>query len=407
MARKSGIPNLMVAVIAISTVSALHAQKGYDQGASDTEIRIGNIMPYSGPASAYASIGRAEAAYFSMINAEGGINGRKITFISYDDAFSPPKAVEQTRKLVESDDVLLVFQALGTASNAATRKYLNSKQVPQLFVGSGASKWGNPQDFPWTMGWQPSYKSEARVYAKFILNNFPAGKVAILWQNDDTARDVLAGLKEGLGEKVDMIVADMSYELSDPTVDSQVMTLKNSGADILIVATAPKAAAQTIKRVAELAWQPTIFSVNASSSIATVLRPAGLEASKGVISSAYLKDPNDPAWRDDAGVKAWLVYMDKFFPEGDKASSGNVYGYVAAQALAQVLRQCGDDLTRKNVMTQAANLTNFVSDMMLPGISATTSPTDYFPIEQMQLMQFDGQSWKLFGDVVDVHVPAR
>ena len=385
---------------ALAATPAL-AQKKYDPGASDTEIKIGNIMPYSGPASAYASIGKAEAAYFKKVNDEGGINGRKITFVTYDDGYSPPKAMEQTRKLVESDEVLLVFQALGTPSNTATQKYLNSKKVPQLFVGSGASKWGDPQSFPWTMGWQPTYQSEGRIYAKYILDKHPNGKIAVLWQNDDSAKDTLKGLREGLGDKAGMIVADKSYEVTDPTVDSQIVALKDSGADIFLTFTAPKAAAQAIRKVAELGWKPVFFLSNTSTSVATVLRPAGFDNAKGILSTAYLKDATDPAWKDDPATKAWLAYMDKYFPDGDKSNANNIYGYVAAQALVQVLKQCGDNLTRENVMKQAANLKGFTSEMMLPGISANTSASDFYPLEQMQLMRFDGEAWHLFGEIID------
>jgi len=392
------------AVLVVSMASSVQAQKKYDVGASDTEIKIGNTMPYSGPASAYATIGKVQAAYFNKINAEGGIKGRKITFISYDDAYTPPKAVEQTRRLVESDEVLLVFQALGTPSNSAVQKYMNAKKVPQLFVGSGASRFGDPKNYPWTMGWQPTYNSEGRIYARYILNKLPNAKIAVLWQNDDSAKDSLAGLREALGDKAGMIVADRSFEVSAPTMDSQVSALKESGADLFVVFASPKAAAQAIRKVAELKWRPTFFLGNPSTSITNVLRPAGLENAQGIISSAYLKDPTDPVWKDDPAMKAWLAFMDRYFPEGDKANSSNVYGVVAAQALVQVLTQCGDDLTRENVMRQAANLHNFTSDLMLPGIKANTSPSDYYPIEQLQLIQFEGESWKSLGEVIDANV---
>jgi ABC-type branched-subunit amino acid transport system substrate-binding protein len=381
-----------MSLAAVAIASEAGAQKKYDPGAGDTEIKIGNIMPYSGPASAYGTIGRAQAAYFNKINAEGGINGRKINFISYDDGFSPPKAVEQARKLVESDEVLLVFQPLGTQSNSATQKYFNAKKVPQLFVATGATKWGDPQNFPWTMGWQPNYQSEGRIYAKYILKNYDAGK------------DQMKGLRDGLGDKVGMIVADKSYEVSDPTLDSQIVALKDSGADIFMTWAAPKGAAQAIRKVAELGWKPVYFLGNVSTSVATVLKPAGLENSKGIISTAYIKDPTDPAWKDDQGIKAWLAFMDKYFPEGDKTNNNNVYGYATAQTMVQVLKQCGDDLTRENVMRQAANLKNFSSDVLLPGIKINTSPNDFFPIEQMQLMRFNGEAWELFGEIIDGEV---
>jgi ABC-type branched-subunit amino acid transport system substrate-binding protein len=376
------------------------AQKSYDSGASDTEIKIGNIMPYSGPVSSYATIGQTEAAYFRKINDEGGINGRKITFISYDDSFSPPKTVEQARKLVESDEVLLIFQPLGTQSNSAIQKYMNAKKVPQLFVASGATKWGDPKNFPWTMGWQPNYQSEGRIYAKYILQNFPRGKIAALWQNDDSGKDQMKGLRDGLGDKADMIVADAPFEVSDPTVDSQVVRLKNSGADIFVSWTTPKAAAQAIRKIGELGWKPAYFLSSTAASVGSVLKPAGLEYAKDIISSAYLKDPTDPAWKDDPDVKAWSSFMDKYFPNGDKTNTNTVYGYAAAETLAQVLKQCGDDLTRANVMRQGANLRELEVGMLLPGIKINTSASDFFPMEQMQLMRFDGEAWKLMNSVI-------
>ena len=383
-----------------ATATAANAQKKYDVGASDTEIKIGNIMPYSGPASAYGVIGKTQAAYFKKINEEGGINGRKINFISYDDSFSPPKAVEQARKLVESDEVLLIFQSLGTQSNSAIQKYMNAKKVPQLFVATGATKWGDPQNFPWTMGWQPNYQSEGRIYAAYILKNYPNGKIAALWQNDDAGKDQMKGVRDGLGEKAGMIIADKSYEVSDPTIDSQIVALKDSGADIFMTWAAPKGAAQAIRKVGELGWKPVYFLGNVSTSVATVLKPAGLDNAKGIISTVYLKDPTDPLWKDDAGIKAWLAFMDKYFPDGDKTNNNNVYGYATAQTMVQVLKQCGDNLTRENVMKQAASLKDFSSEVLLPGIKISTSANDFFPIEQMQLMKFNGESWELFGDII-------
>ncbi|MGE5159632.1 MAG: ABC transporter substrate-binding protein [Gemmatimonas sp.] len=380
--------------------NAAHAEKKYDPGASDTEIKIGNIMPYSGPASSYAVIGKTEAAYFDKINAEGGINGRKIKFITYDDAYSPPKAIEQARKLVEDDGVLLIFQSLGTPSNSAIHKYMNAKKVPQLFVATGATKWGDPKNFPWTMGWQPNYQSEGRIYAKYILQHFPNAKIAVFWQNDDAGKDQVKGLRDGLGDKANMIIADKSYEVSDPSIDSQIVALHDSGADTFFSWAAPKGSAQAIRKVGELGWKPRFFLANVSASVAGVLRPAGLQYTKGIISTAYLKDPTDPAWKNDPGVKAWQAFMDKYYPSGDKSDQNNVYGYAAAQTLVQVLKQCGDDLTRENVMRQAANLKDFSSEVLLPGIKINTGPDDFFPIEQMQLMQFDGEAWHLFGDVI-------
>jgi ABC-type branched-subunit amino acid transport system substrate-binding protein len=387
------------AVAAVVATSA-SAQKKYDPGASDTEIKIGNIMPYSGPASSYGVIGKTEEAYFRKINAEGGINGRKINFITYDDAYSPPKAIEQARKLVESDEVLLIFQPLGTPSNSATQKYMNSKKVPQLFVATGATKWGDPKNFPWTMGWQPNYQSEGRIYAKYVLDHLPNAKIAVFWQNDDAGRDQVKGLRDGLGAKASMIIADKSYEVSDPSIDSQIVALHDSGADTFFTWAAPKGAAQAIRKVGELGWKPTFFLANVSTSVAGVLKPAGLENAKDIISTAYLKDPTDPTWKDDPGVKAWQAFMDKYYPEGDKLNSNNIYGYAVAQTMVQVLKQCGDNLTRENVMKQAASLKDFSSEVLLPGIKVNTGPDDFFPIEQMQLMKFNGQVWELFGDVI-------
>jgi ABC-type branched-subunit amino acid transport system substrate-binding protein len=399
IATRLAIASAALALFAASSSGAL-AQKKYDTGATDTEIKIGNIMPYSGPASAYGVIGKTEAAYFKMINDAGGINGRKINFISYDDAYSPPKAIEQARKLVESDEVLLIFQSLGTPSNSAIMKYMNAKKVPQLFVASGGTKFGDPKNFPWTMGFQPNYQSEGRIYAKYILEHFPNGKIAVFWQNDDAGKDQYKGLRDGLGDKINMIIADKSYEVSDPSIDSQIVALHDSGADIFFSWAAPKGSAQAIRKVGELGWKPKFFLANTATSIASVLKPAGVEYAKGIISTAYIKDPTDPTWKDDPAVKKWREFMDKYYPDGDKANANNAYAYVESQAMMQVLKQCGDDLTRENVMKQAANLKNFTSDMLLPGVMINTSPDDYFPIEQMQLMRFNGEAWELFGDVI-------
>ncbi len=376
------------------------AQKKYDTGASDTEIKIGNINPYSGPASAYGLIGRTIGAYFKKVNEEGGINGRKINYISYDDGYSPPKAVEQARKLVESDEVLLLFQSLGTPSNTAIHKYMNAKKVPQLFVATGATKWGDPKGFPWTMGWQPNYQSEGRIYAQYLLKNHPQGKIAILYQNDDYGKDYVKGLKDGLAGKM-QIVAEAPYEPADPTVDSQIISLKASGADIFFNVTTPKFAAQAIKKAHEIGWKPVHLLNNVSNSVGSVLKPAGFEAAKGVLSTGYIKDATDPTWKDDAALKEWAAFMDKYFPDGDKTSSFTVYGYTVAQTLVQVLKQCGDNLTRENVMKQAASLKDFQAPMLLPGIKINTSPTDFFPIEQMQMQRFTGDRWELFGPVMN------
>jgi branched-chain amino acid transport system substrate-binding protein len=378
------------------------AQKKYDPGASDSEIKLGNIMPYSGPLSAYALIGRTQAAFFNKINAEGGVNGRKINFISYDDGFSPPKTVEQARKLVESDEVLLIFQSLGTPTNNAIQKYMDQKKVPQLFVATGATKFGDPKNFPWTMGWQPTYQTEGRIYAKYILRNLPQGKIGILYQNDDSGRDYLKGLKDGLGEEATkrMIVAELPYEPTDPTVDRQIVTLKTMGADVFFNEASPKFAAQAIKRAAEIGWKPVQFLASISNSVGSVLKPAGLEASKGILSTNYLKDATDPTWKDDPALKEWAAFMDKYFPEGDKTSTFSVYGYLTAQTMVQVLKQCGDELTRENVMKQAANLKDLELGMLLPGIKINTSPTDYFPVEQMQMSRFNGDHGELFGTAI-------
>ena len=388
-----------LAMVAAPSSGAL-AQKKYDTGASDTEIKIGNIMPYSGPASAYGVIGKTEEAYFKKVNAEGGINGRKVTFITYDDAYSPPKTVEQARKLVESDEVLLVFNPLGTPSNTAIQKYLNSKKVPQLFVATGATKWNDPKDFPWTMGWQPNYQSETQIYAKYILKNYPNAKIGVLYQNDDYGKDYLKGLKDGLGSKTSMIVLEESYEVSEPTIDSHIVKLKASGADVFVNITTPKFAAQAIKKNAEIGWKPVHFLNNVSASVGSVLKPAGFENAQGIISSAYLKDPTDPQWKNDAGMKAWNEFLDKYYPEANRADGGVMFGYTVAQGLVQVLKQCGDNLTRENVMKQAANLKNLELGGLLPGIKVNTSPTDYAPISQVQLQRFKGDTWELFGEIM-------
>jgi len=388
-----------IAAVAVAVATPALAQKKYDPGASDSEIKIGNINPYSGPASAYSQIGRTIAAYFKKVNAEGGINGRKIDFITYDDAYSPPKAVEQARKLVESDEVLLIFQSLGTPSNSAIHKYMNAKKVPQLFVATGATKWGDPKHFPWTMGWQPSYQSEGRIYAKYLIEHHPNAKIGILYQNDDYGKDYVKGLKDGLGGKL-KIVSELPYETSDTTVDSQIISLKESGADVFFNVTTPKFAAQAIKKAGEIGWKPVHLLNNVSQSVGAVLKPAGLEYSKGILSTYYLKDAGDPQWKDDAGFKEWLAFMDKYHPEGDKTSSFTAYGYTVAQTLVQVLKQCGDDLTRANVMKQAANLHDLKFGMLLPGITINTSPDDFYPIEQMQMQRFDGERWELIGPVL-------
>jgi branched-chain amino acid transport system substrate-binding protein len=393
---------LSTALLGIALVATpASAQKKYDTGATDTEIKVGNTMPYSGPASAYGAIGKAEAAYFNKINAEGGINGRKINFISYDDTYSPPKAVEQVRKLVESDEVLIVFNPLGTPSNSAIQGYLNKKQVPQLFVATGATKWGDPQHFPWTMGWAPTYQAESRIYAKYLLENKPDAKVAIMFQNDDYGKDYLKGFKDGLGAKAaTMIVAEESYEVSEPTIDSHIVKLKSSGADVFFNVATPKFAAQAIKKLNEIGWKPMHIMNSVAGSVGATLKPAGLDNSQGIISATYGMDATDHQWDNDPNMKEWVAFMDKYNPSGDKTDAGNLYGYGVARTLVQVLKQCGDDLTRENVMKQAASLKDFEPGTLLPGIKINTSPTDFYPIEQLQLQRFKGETWERFGPVM-------
>ena len=400
--QKLRIAAFSTAVIAFAATSGgALAQKKYDTGATDTEIKLGNIMPYSGPASAYGVIGKIEDAYFKMINEQGGINGRKINFISYDDSYSPPKAVEQARKLVESDEVLLLFGPLGTPSNSAIQKYANSKKVPQLFVATGATKFGDYKDFPWTMGWQPPYQSEGRIYAKYLLKEKPDAKVAIMYQNDDFGKDLLKGLKDGLGDKAaSMIVAEESYEVSEPTIDSHIVKLKSSGADVYFSMTTPKFSAQSIKKVAEIGWKPMYFQSNVGASVGSVLQPAGFENAQGILSAAYAKDGADAQWDNDEGMKKFYAFLAKYAPEANKADGSVVFGYGQAQTMVQVLKQAGDDLTRENVMKQAASLKDFTPDTLLPGVKINTSATDFYPIEQLQMMRFKDQKWELFGPVI-------
>ncbi len=386
--------------LALGATSAT-AQKRYDPGASDAEIRIGQTMPYSGPASAYGTVGRVQDAYFRKINDEGGINGRRISFVSLDDGFSPPKTVEMTRRLVERDEVLLLFQSLGTPTNTAVHKYLNARKVPQLFVASGATKWNDPQNYPWTMGWQPNYQTETRIYARHILKERPDAKIAVLYQNDDYGKDYLKGLKDGLGERAaKMIVAEASYEVTEPTVDSQVVQLQASGADVFVSITTPKFAAQAIRKAHDMGWKPLQYLNNVSQSVGSVLTPAGLDKSVGLITSLYYKDPTDPQWDNDAGMNEWRAFMKKYYPDGNLADASNVYGYAVARTLVQVLKQCGDQLTRENVMKQAAGLKDFDSGAALPGIRINTSATDFAPIEAVQLARFDGRTWVRFGAVI-------
>jgi branched-chain amino acid transport system substrate-binding protein len=382
----------LVTAVATLTSGAALAQKKYDTGATDTEIKIGNIMPYSGPASAYGIIGKTEEAYFKMINDKGGINGRKITYVTYDDAYSPPKAVEQVRKLVESDEVLAVFNPLGTPSNSAIQKYLNAKKIPQLFVATGATKWNDPKNFPWTMGWQPSYQSEAQIYAKWLMKEKPDAKVAILYQNDDFGKDYLKGTKDGFGAKAaSSIILEESYEVSEPSIDGHIVKIKAANPDVLLIYTTPKFGAQTIKKTAELGWKPLQIITNVSASVGSVMKPAGFEASQGVLSAAYAKDGADSRWADDTGMKKWTEFLDKYTGIG-------LVG--AAQTLVKALEQCGDDLTRANLMKQAASLKDFAPDTLLPGVKINTGPNDFAPISQLQMQRFKGEKWEQFGDIL-------
>ena len=387
-------------VVAFAALPA-RAAKQYGPGVTDTEIKIGNTGPYSGPASSYGTIPKSTAAYYRMVNEKGGVNGRKINFISYDDAYSPPKTVEQVRKLVEQDNVLLVASPLGTPTNSAIWHYMNQKKVPQLFVATGATKWDDPKHYPWTIGWQPNYQSEGRVYASYIMEHKPDGKIGVLYQNDDFGKDYLKGVKDGLGEKAkSMIAVEAAYETTDPTVDSQVIGMKAAGCDVFVNTGIPKFAAQAIKKAAEIEWKPLHVISSVGNSVGASLRPAGLENAKDLITDFYLKDPTDAQWKDDPGYKDWVAFMDQYYPEGDKTDAGNVIGPCFAQTLLQVLKQCGDELTRENVMKQAANLHDFRVPMLLPGITINTSPTDFAPIKQMQMAKFDGERWQLFGPLI-------
>jgi branched-chain amino acid transport system substrate-binding protein len=403
VATRVAIASAAFIVFAASSSGAL-AQKKYDTGATDTEIKIGNIMPYSGPASAYGVIGKTEEAYFKKINAAGGINGRKINFISYDDGYSPPKTVEQARKLVESDEVLFIFNSLGTPPNSAIHKYMNAKKVPQLFVATGATKWNDPKDYPWTMGWQPNYQSESRIYAKYILKEKPDAKIAVLYQNDDYGKDYLKGLKDGLGAKASMIIAEESFETTEPTIDNHIVKLKSTGADVFVNISTPKFAAQAIKKISEIEWKPLHILNNVSASVGSVIKPAGYENSQGIISAAYLKDASDSQWDNDAGMKEFYAFLAKDFPEGNKLDGSVVVGYGVSQTLVKVLTMCGDNLTRENIMKQAASLKDFRTEVLLPGIKINTGPDDFAPISQLQLMKFKGEKWELFGDIVSADV---
>ncbi len=401
----TSIAALMAATMMAATPAL--AQKKYGPGASDTEIKIGNTVPYSGPASAFGILGKAYAAYFKKINDEGGINGRKIVFLSYDDAYSPPKTVEQTRKLVESDEVMAIVGNVGTAANAAIQKYLNAKKTPQLFLATGATRWNDPKNFPWTMGWLPSYHAEALAYAKYILKEKPDAKIGVFFQNDDFGKDYVKGLKEGLGDKASsMIVMETSYEVSEPTVDSHIVKLKAAGVDTVFSFATAKFAAQSIKKIAELGWKPLHVVPNASSSLGAVIRPAGFENAQDVVSATFAKDPIDPQWKDDAGMKKFYAYLEKYIPEGKGSESTVLSGYSIAQTMVAALQQCGDDLTHENLMKQAANLKGLQLDGLLPGVTVNTSATDYSPIDQFQMMSFKGERWQRFGEIIKGEPPA-
>ena len=393
---------LAFALLALTLVATpAVAEKKYGPGATDTEIKIGQTMPYSGPASLYSTTGKAMAAYFDKVNAEGGVNGRKIKLISLDDSYSPPKTIEQTRRLVEQEEVLLIFGTVGTAVNTSIHKYLNTKKVPQLLISSIGMKWNDPQNFPWTIAFQPNQAVEGGAFAKYLLKNYPNAKIAILYQNDDFGGGYVQPVKAALGARAGMmIVAEASYEVTDPSVDSQVVSLQASGADTLLIFASPKFAAMAIRKAYDMGWKPHELVTQASASVASVLQPAGLEKSVGVISSSFLKDPTDAQWTDDTGKKEWLAWMKRYYPSGSPAEVYNVVGYIEAQALVEILKRCGDDLTRENVMRQATSLKSLELPMLLPGIRITTSPTDYRIIRQVQLMRFDGKQWVLFGDVI-------
>ena len=396
--------NLLNAFIVAAFIaqSPAHAEKKYGPGVTDSEIKLGQTMPYSGPASALSAAGKAHAAYFAMVNANGGVNGRKINLISLDDGYSPPKTVEQTRKLVELEQVLALFSSLGTAPNAAIHKYVNANKVPHLFIASNLNRWADPEHFPWTIQLpRPPFQLDAKFFADYILKARPSAKIAVLYQNDDYGKDYLKGLKDALGDKAGtMIVAEASYELTDPSIDSQIVTLKGSGADTFADFTTPKFGAQAIRKTYDIGWKPLHLIAFPASSVSAVLKPAGLAKAVGLISSAVAKDPSDPQWRDDPAVKAYRVWAKQWYPEGDPEDWSNVIGYTSAQLMVEVLRQCGDDLTRENLLRQATNIKDLQLPMMLPGIKINTSPTDYLPVEQAQLIRFDGERWVRFGDIV-------
>ena len=389
---------LLAALTALAPAGAATAQTVV--GVTATEIKIGHTNPYSGNASAYGTIGKTIAAYFKKVNDEGGVYGRKINFISYDDGYSPPKTVEMVRKLVEQDQVAFLFQTLGTPPNSAIHKYMNQQKVPHLFVATGATKWNDPQNFPWTMGYQPNYQTEGRVYAAYALSHVKDAKIGILYQNDDYGKDYLKGFEDGLGEAKKLIVLKQTYEATDPTIDSQIVNLKNSGANVFFDITIPKYAVQAIKKAHEIGWKPLHFLNNVSSSLGTVLKPAGLDASRGLITALYMKEVTDPQWKNDKGFTDWVAFMKKYYPEGALDDQSNAFGYNVAILMTQVLKQCGNDFSRENIMKQAANIKDFELPLLLPGIKVNTGPTDFAPIEEEQLAKFDGERWALFGDII-------
>ena len=392
----------ILAAGALSAAGPALAQKQYGPGVSDTEVKIGNFVPYSGPASAYGIVGKTEATYIKMLNDKGGINGRKITWLSYDDAYSPPKAVEQTRKLVESDEVLFLFQTLGTPSNTAVMKYMNQKKVPQIMLSSGGTKFGDdPKAFPWTMPFNPPYQAEGRIYAKWIMENYPNAKIGVLVQNDDYGKDIYKGVRDGLGEKTSMIIAEASYDLTEPTVDSQVVKLKSSGADLLLNLTTPKFAAMAIRKMGELGWKPVHILNNVSASTGAVIKPAGYEYAQDAITASYIKDPTDPMWKDDPAIMEWEAFLRDYAPESDRSNGLLLYAYAASQTLEYILRQAGDNLTRENIMHIVEHLKGYRPGALMPGITMNTTPDDHFPIKQMQMMRFKGDKWEMFGPLIE------
>ena len=394
---------ILALVLALTlSLAAAAPSTAQTPGVTATEIKIGNTNPYSGPASAYGTIGKAIGAYFKRVNDEGGVNGRKLSYVTLDDAYTPPKTVEMVRRLVEQEQVAFVFQTLGTPTNSAIHKYLNQQKVPHLFVATGATKWNDPKNFPWTMGWQPNYQTEGHIYAQYVLKNVPDAKIGILYQNDDYGKDYVKGLKDGLGDAAKkLIVLEQSYEVTDPTIDSQIVNLKTSGANVFYNVTIPKFAVQAIKKAHDIGWKPLHLLNNVASSLGTVLKPAGLEASKGLITALYMKEITDPQWRNDQGYKDWLAWMKKYYPEGALDDQANAYAYSVSQTLVHVLKQCGNDLSRENIMKQAASVKSLSLPLLLPGIKINTSPSDYYPIEQEQLARFDGERWVLFGELYD------